>query len=92
MPFSVKYIERELFEVMPETCPAIDEALSDAARVIKSKTEKFREVLREYLTRALEAEKDLDDAKDRIVELEDLVSELKDEIFVLQCELDSSRD
>jgi len=80
MGYSNRQIEREVFAVVGETCPHVDSALSVAADAIKIQTSLLRDALREYVSRALEAEHSLFDANERIKFLEEHVTDLKHEL------------
>jgi len=46
--------QRESFQLVAETCPAVDNALDEAAKQIKVQTGTLRDALTETLERAIE--------------------------------------
>jgi hypothetical protein len=72
-----KQVEREIFRSVSETCPSIDRAMDDALSIIKGCTADLREGMREFATRAIEAEDELDTAHETIRELEARIAELE---------------
>jgi ubiquinone biosynthesis protein UbiJ len=76
---------QESFALVPETCPAVDSALEDAARLIKKQTESLRDAITESIQRAI-------DAENTVTELEDQVSTLKDRIAELEAEIAKVND
>jgi predicted nucleic acid-binding Zn-ribbon protein len=83
MGYSIKDIDRVVFREVPETCPHVDAALEVAADKIKEQTGKLRGALTEYVERALNAESELDEAKDKIAELEKYIVKLEKEVLEL---------
>jgi len=71
--------KREAFDMVEQTCPAVDRALEDAANAIKKQTGALREALIEAIQRAI-------DAEDKVKELEAEVQELKDKVEELEAE------
>ena len=83
MGYSSKDIDRVVFREVPETCPHVDSALEAAAEKIKEQTSKLRSALTEYVERALNAESELDEAQDKIAELEKYIVQLEKEVLEL---------
>lgn len=73
------YVRRESFGSMPETCPEVDRAFDDCLRVVKEVTGRFRDVLNEWVQRALEAEGKIEDLESKIKDLEDQMREYGNE-------------
>ena len=68
------------YHEVPETCPKIDEALEDAADLIKVQTELLRDALIEAIEREM-------DANDEIIRLTKVIESLEDSIQDLESEL-----
>jgi uncharacterized coiled-coil DUF342 family protein len=76
---------RESFIIVPETCPAVDDAIHVAVSQIKEQAGKLREALDDALARAIEAE-------DKVSELEDEVAHLQKEVEHLTVNHGDSED
>jgi hypothetical protein len=68
---------REAFAAVPETCPAVDEALFLAGSRIKEQTEALRNALIEALERAIEAEEKCSELEREVADLEQRVAQLE---------------
>ena len=75
---------RESFKIVPQTCPAIDSALSNisaaievADDLIKVQTTALREALTDALERAIELEKCCEKFEIKIQELENKISDIE---------------
>ena len=68
---------KESYELVPETCPAVDSALEDAARLIKKQTEALRDALTESIQRAIDAENTVTELEDEVATLKDRIAELE---------------
>jgi predicted nucleic acid-binding Zn-ribbon protein len=68
-----RWAQKEAFQMVAETCPHVDEALSAAADAIKKQTTALRDALVEAIARAM-------DAEERVTDLEREVSRLEREL------------
>ena len=76
---------KESFQLVRETCHAVDAALADAAGLIKEQTTALRDALTESIQRAI-------DAENTVTELEDEVATLKDRIAELESALATAEE
>lgn len=71
--------EKEAFRIVPETCPKVDraleQALEQAAVLIKEQTGELRDALIDAIKCRLEAEEEVKELKLRIENLESLLEE-----------------
>jgi len=70
MSASRRQAEKEAFRAVAETCPFVDDALSDAAKLIKDQTSALREALIEAIQRANEAEEEAEVLRRQVANLE----------------------
>lgn len=74
---SRKLAEREAYREVPETCPFVDSALSNAEEAIKKQTGNLRDALIDAFERAIDAEEKVKDLTERVAELEQQISALE---------------
>jgi SMC interacting uncharacterized protein involved in chromosome segregation len=76
---TARTIRVESLSSIAETCPDIDEAfekcLEKCLETVKDKTNLFRDVLEQWIERALEDEEEIDALKERIDELEKMLED-----------------
>jgi SMC interacting uncharacterized protein involved in chromosome segregation len=72
---TARTIRVESLSSIAETCPDIDEAFEKCLEIVKDKTNRFREVLEQWIKRALEDEEEIDALKERIDELEKMLED-----------------
>ena len=65
-----RYVQKEAYAMVSETCPHVDAALARAGDAIKEQTSALREALFDAIGRAM-------DAEDRVADLEREVESLK---------------
>ena len=78
---------REAFAIVPETCPAVDAALSNitaavetADDLIKKQTEALRSALIDALDRAIDAEETAEQLRREVYALNDRVADLEKDL------------
>ena len=71
---------RQSYDLVPETCPAIDSAVEHMVGIIKTQTSDLRDALVETIERADKAEDIVDNLKNIIADREDTINKL-DEII-----------
>jgi predicted nucleic acid-binding Zn-ribbon protein len=73
-----RYAQKEAFQMVGETCPHVDAALSAAADAIKTQTEALRDALVEAIARAMDAEEKVVDLEHEVNRLERELEEARD--------------
>ena len=77
MGYNSRYAQKRAFELVPETCPKVDEAFSDAAHVVKAQTNARSDALVDTLEELMSAEAIIEDLERKVIELKDEIQEMK---------------
>lgn len=91
MPTS-REIRQTSFKSMPETCPDIEKIFNTALEGVQRYTFEFRNVLEEWIERALEAEGTIEDLQKELNFAERRNEDLQEYIQELQKQIDDLKD